>query len=103
MKTEVYSWRLDAEKKLELQAEARREGKSVAEVLDEISSEWLNMRRDAHDGDGAEQARIRKRIMVTVGTVRGGDPTRATRSRELVREIVRRKHEKESSASRRTH
>jgi hypothetical protein len=103
MKTEVYSWRLDAEKKLELEAEARREGKSVAEVLDEISSEWLNMRRDAHDGDGAEQARIRKRIMVTVGTVRGGDPTRATRSRELVREIVRRKHEKESSASRRTH
>jgi hypothetical protein len=103
MKTEVYSWRLDAEKKLALEAEARREGKSVAEVLDEISSEWLNMRRDAHDGDGAEQARIRKRIMVTVGTVRGGDPTRATRSRELVREIVRRKHEKESSASRRTH
>jgi hypothetical protein len=103
MKTEVYSWRLDAEKKLALEAEARREGKSVAEVLDEISSEWLNMRRDAHDGDGAEQARIRKRIMVTVGTVRGGDPTRATRSGELVREIVRRKHEKESSASRRTH
>lgn len=103
MKTEVYSWRLDPEKKMELESEARREGKSVAEVLDEISSQWLNTRRDAHNGDGTEQARIRKRIMATVGTVRGGDPTRATRSRELVREIVRRKHEKESSASRRTH
>lgn len=103
MKTEVYSWRLDPEKKIELESEARREGKSVAEVLDEISSQWLNTRRDAHNGDGTEQARIRKRIMATVGTIRGGDPTRATRSRELVREIVRRKHEKESSASRRTH
>ena len=88
---------------MELESEARREGKSVAEVLDEISSQWLNTRRDAHNRDGTEQARIRKRIMATVGTVRGGDPTRATRSRELVREIVRRKHEKESSASRRTH
>ena len=103
MKTEVYSWRLTPEKKLELESEARREGKSVAEVLDEISGEWLNMRRDTHNGDGTEQARIRKRIMATVGTVRGGDPTRATRSKELVRGIIRRKHEKESSASRRTH
>jgi len=103
MKTEVYSWRLHPNKKLDLESEARRDGKSVAEVLDEISSEWLKMRRDAHHGDGAKQARIRKRIMATVGTVRGGDPTRATRSKELVREIIRRKHQKESSAARRTH
>ena len=103
MKTEVYSWRLNSEKKLELESEARRAGKSVADVLDEISSEWLSMRRDANNGDGAQQARIRKRIMATVGTVHGGDPTRATRSKELVREILKQKHDKESRASRRTH
>ena len=102
MKTEVYSWRLSPEKKLELEDEARRAGKSVAEVLDEISSEWLNMRRDADNEDGTEQARIRKRIMATVGTVRGGDPTRSARSQGMVRDIISRKHQKESRAARRS-
>ena len=102
MKTEVYSWRLSPEKKLELKGEARRAGKSVAEVLDEISSEWLNMRRDADNEDGMEQARIRKRIMATVGTVSGGDPTRSARSQGLVRDIISRKHQKESRAARRS-
>ena len=102
MKTEVYSWRLSPEKKLELEDEARRAGKSVAEVLDEISSEWLNMRRDADNEDGTEQARIRKRIMATVGTVRGGDPTRSARSQGMVRGIISRKHQKESRAARRS-
>jgi len=95
MKTEVYSWRLSPEKKMELESEARREGKSVAQVLDEISTEWLKQRRNGRDGDEAEQERIRKRLMKVVGSIRSGDPTRAERSKELVREIIRSKYEAE--------
>jgi|ERR1700690_1921585 hypothetical protein len=101
MKTEVYSWRLSAQKKLELEMQARREGKSVAQLLDEMSSEWLKVRKNSHNGDDAEQAALRRRIMKTVGTIRGGDPTRASRAGELVREIIRQKYEKERNASRR--
>jgi hypothetical protein len=48
------------------------------------------------------EVRLRKQIMATVGTIRGGDPHRGSRSKELVREIIKRKHEKERDASRRT-
>ena len=99
MKTEVYSWRVSAERKAELESEARREGTSVSALLDRITSDWLTEKRNGHDE--AEQAVIRRRVMATVGTLRGGDPTRSARTSELVREIIRRKHEKESNAPRR--
>ena len=102
MKTEVYSWRVSAQKKLELESEAKREGKSVAQLLDEISSKWLEERRNSRNGDDAEQAAIRKRAAAAIGSIRGGDPTRSSRASELVREIIARKHAKESRASRRT-
>ena len=95
MKTAVYSWRLSHGKKVDLEAEARREGKSVARVLDEITTDWLNHRREARNGDAAEQERIWKRAMKAIGTIRGGDPTRAERSKELVREIIREKYRRE--------
>lgn len=74
----------------------------MAQLLDEISSRWLEERRKAQPNDAAEQERIRKRVMATVGTIRGGDPTRAARASELVREIIKRKYQKEVNASRRT-
>ncbi len=88
---------------MELESEARRDGKSVAQILDEISAEWIEERRQNRNGDEAEQERIRKRVMKVIGTIHGGDPTRATRSKELVRQIIRKKHEKERNASRRPH
>jgi len=102
MKTEVYSWRVSAEKKAALESEARREGKSLASLLEQITANWLEERRNSRYGDEAEQAAIRKRVMATVGTIRSGDPTRSQRASELVREAIRQKHEKESNASRRT-
>jgi hypothetical protein len=82
MKTEVYSWRLSAGKKAELETAAKREGTSLAGLLDRITAKWLEDRRN---GDEAKQAALRRRVMKTVGTIRGGDPTRASRARELVR------------------
>jgi hypothetical protein len=101
MKSEVYSWRLTPEMKMRLEAEARSSGQSLAEVLEEISANWLDERQGSYD-DEMEAGGLRKRIMATVGTIRGEDPQRASRSKELVREIIRRKHEKERNASRRT-
>jgi hypothetical protein len=98
MKTEVYSWRLSAERKAELEAEARREGTSLSGLLDQVTAEWLAERRNGHSDDEAEQAAIRKRVMATVGTIRGNDPTRAERASELVKEIIYKKHVKESNA-----
>lgn len=102
MKTEVYSWRLSADRKLELEAEARQEGKSVSQLLEEISASWLAERRGSRSGNNEEQAALKRRIMKTVGTLRGGDPTRSTRSKQLVRDVIRRKYEKELNASGRT-
>lgn len=102
MKTEVYSWRLSAQRKAELESEARREGTSLAGLLEQITADWLEERRNSRNGDEAEQAAIRRRVMATVGTIRSGDPTRSQRASELVRQIIRQKHERESDASRRT-
>jgi hypothetical protein len=98
MKTEVYSWRLSADRKAELEAEARRERTSLSALLDRVTADWLAERRNGHSNDDAEQAAIRKRVMATVGTIRGGDPTRSERASELVREIIHKKHVKESNA-----
>jgi hypothetical protein len=98
MKTEVYSWRLSAERKSELEQEARREGTSLSTLLDRVTADWLAERRNGHSGDDAEQAAIRKRALAAIGSIRGGDPTRSARTSELVREIITRKHEKESRA-----
>jgi hypothetical protein len=107
MKTEVYSWRLSAGRKAELEAEARREGTSVAELLEQITSDWLAGRENGRAGDAAEQAAIRKRAAAAIGSIRGGDPARSARASQLVREIIARKHIKEARASlstaRRTH
>ena len=98
MKTEVYSWRLSADRKAELEAEARREGTSLSSLLDRVTADWLAVRRNSQSADEAEQAAIRKRVMATVGTIRGNDPTRSARTSELVREIIHKKHVKESNA-----
>jgi hypothetical protein len=98
MKSEVYSWRLSADRKAELEEEARREGTSLSALLDRVTADWLAERRNGHADDEAEQAALRKRVMATVGTIRSGDPTRSARTSELVREIIHEKHVKESNA-----
>jgi hypothetical protein len=101
MNAEVYSWRLSAERKAELESEARREGISVSKLLEEITTDWLAQRRNDHSDDEAEQAALRKRVMATVGTIRSEDSTRSQRTGELVREIIYKKHRKESDALKR--
>jgi len=98
MKTEVYSWRLSADRKAELEAEARREGTSLSALLDRATADLLTQRRTGRFDEEAEQAAIRRRAATAIGSIRGGDPTRSTRTNELVRETIYKKHVKESNA-----
>jgi hypothetical protein len=45
MKTVVYRWRLSPKRKAELEAAARREGISLAALLNRITGDWLAVRR----------------------------------------------------------
>ncbi len=100
MKTEVYSWRLSAELKADLEERARQERKSLSALLQEFTSAGLRARRNGHShNEAAEQAAIRRRARKAIGACSGGDPTASERSRELVQEIVYRKHLKELNGS----
>jgi len=92
MKNEVYSWRVAAEKKLALESEAMREGKSVAELLDDISSKWLEERRAASADDEAEQKKLRSRALKLAGSLAGGDPNRASRSSARIKENLAKRY-----------
>ncbi len=72
MKDQVYSWRISARRKAELESEARREGTSLAQLLEQITADWLEAQRNSRNGDEKEQATIRRRIMATAGTIQGG-------------------------------
>ena len=97
MKTEVYSWRLSAERKAELEEEARREGASLSTLLDRVTGEWLAERRKGQADDEAEQAAIRKRAMSAIGSVAGGDPDRSSQSSQRVKELLRKRHARQRS------
>ena len=92
MKREVYSWRVSTETKMALELEARREGTSVAALLDRLAQGWLERRRDVAGAQVAEQARLHAAAARAFGAIAGGDPRRAERAVALVRERLARRH-----------
>ena len=86
MRSEVYSWRLSPDLKSDLEDAARREGISLARLLERISRDWLKARASAAENDEAEQERLRAVAMQFVGTIRGGDPDRSAMVSQRVRE-----------------
>ncbi len=84
-KTEVYSWRLDRQRKMALESEARREGASLAEVLDRLTQEWLESQGRRNEDDAVEQARLHAAAAKWIGSISGGDPHRSEKVREIVR------------------
>jgi len=71
-KTEVYSWRLDPDFKMELEAEVRRDGMTLAEVLHRLAKQWLEERRRRNGDDEAEQARLHAAVAKCFGTIAAG-------------------------------
>jgi hypothetical protein len=92
MKGEVYSWRLSRELKDDLEQAARREGVSLARLLERIARDWLKARSSAAEDDEAEQERLRAVAMQFAGTIQGGDPDRAAEAGKRVRELLARKY-----------
>src|SRR6266571_5844180 len=79
-RTEACRWRLSSRIKAGLEHEARRAGKSVSALLEEITGEWLRARREAAGAAPGEQARLHAGVAKRTGSLAGGDPSRSTRS-----------------------
>ena len=88
-KSEVYSWRLSRETKAALEDEARRQRSSLASVLERIVQEWRR-RQDAPGDDAAEQARLHAAAAKSFGRIAGRHPYSAARTREVMRQRLRR-------------
>jgi hypothetical protein len=90
-KTEVYSWRVDSSLKQSLEAAARDKKTSIGSLLDRIVRDWLQRERADEDEEAMER-RIRAEAAKWIGSIRGNDPTRSLRAKEIVRERIRAKH-----------
>jgi hypothetical protein len=93
MKTDVYSWRLERTTKEALEQEARREGISLARLLDRITREWIETRRAA-GGDDKAQRLLHLAVRQTIGSIDGGDPRRSRKAREAIRSRLRKAHDR---------
>ena len=92
-KSEVYSWRLATELKMQLEAAARDEKTSVGSILDRVVREWLAKRPLSEEDDAEQQRRLRERAMKAVGTVSIGlGPYTNERVREVMGEQLEKKH-----------
>lgn len=90
MKTEVYSWRVSADLKTDLEREARRRKISLSAVLDLAAQEWLQ-KRDGDPDDAARQQRLQRAAAACFGKFAGGNPRRVESARQAIRERLRRK------------
>jgi hypothetical protein len=90
-KTEVYSWRITPHIKRTLDLEARREGTSIAVLLERITKEWI-ISRKGRDGDDEEQARLQIAASKAIGTIAGTNTRRAESARSAIRKRIALRH-----------
>jgi len=83
MNTDVYSWRLPRSLKQRLEKAAVDRERSLAQLLREITEEWLASSPAADEEALMEQAR--QRAMTAAGSISGGDPRRSERAGRAVR------------------
>jgi hypothetical protein len=91
MKTEVYSWRLSAVLKSDLERAARSRKVRVSAILDKAVREWLA--KNAVDiADDEEQKRLHAAVAPFLGVLRGRNPRRSETVSQEVKKILRRRH-----------
>ena len=71
--------------KAALQAMARRQHRSVAELRDEAVSQWLDQQAENDDGEAVQQ-QLRHAASSTFGRITGGDANRAQEASARVHE-----------------
>ncbi len=87
-KSEVYSWRLSTALKASLEEAARRQGRSISQLLEELVTSHLGDPRDGSDAE--EQRRLHEKAERFAGSISGRDPGRAAAARLRVRARLRR-------------
>ena len=88
-KNEVYSWRLDADMKTELDRQARMQGMTLANVLNMLAQRWLDEQKKQNAENEAEQKRLHDLVARFAGCISGGDPHASRNVSEIVRKRVR--------------
>ena len=91
-KTEVYTWRVSPAMKATLEEAARVTNRSVAKLLDEIVAERLDAIGQAGQAEMEHQRRLHLRAARFLGCFAGSARRRSERTRELVRERLKRRH-----------
>ena len=84
-KTDVYSWRLAHAHKTALEDAARADGTTVAQLLEQVTGDWIRARRRRAGADNVEQARLHAGAGRFVGALQGGNPHRSRQSRARLR------------------
>lgn len=93
MKTEVYSWRVSADLKTDLEREARRRKISLSAALRLAAQEWIE-KRDGSGDEAARQQHLQRAAAACFGKFGGDNPRRAESARQAIRERLRRRHER---------
>jgi predicted transcriptional regulator len=91
MKTQVYSWRLSAEVKTDLEREARVRRMPVSAILEAAVRDWLKKAQD-NGTEEETQRQLHAAAGRCLGVLESGDPGRSERARETLRELLRRRH-----------
>ena len=91
MKTEVYSWRLSEELKLNLEREAHLRKVSVSSVLETAVRDWLK-KSNTDTPDDQAQGKLHTAAARCLGVLRGANSRRAETAREVVRRRLRRRY-----------
>lgn len=91
-KNEVYSWRLDADMKSELDQQARIQGTTLANVLNMLAKRWLEEQKQQNAENEAEQKRLHELMAKFAGCISGGDPHASRNVSEIVRKRVRQRN-----------
>jgi hypothetical protein len=91
MKTEVYSWRVSADLKSDLERAARRRKISLSAALDLAAQEWLQ-KSEADPDDAERQKELQRAASACFGAFASGKRRRSETARQIIRERLRRKH-----------
>ena len=91
MKTEVYTWRVARDLKMDLEREARHHKTSLSAVLDLAAREWLKKSSTEIDGD-EEQRRLHEAASMCLGSFASGEARRSESGRQAVQQRLRRRY-----------
>jgi len=91
MKTEVYSWRLAAELKSDLEQEARLRKVPVSSVLETAVRDWLK-KGDADAPEDEAQRRLHSAAADCLGLFASGNARRAQTARNALRNRLKRRY-----------